>query len=104
MSHEWSTEQLRAMTLDVLARIEATGRTTPVPALSARALARMEAAAALERAIEEQDREADALQQLFVGVEAAAAAEQAAEAAAAQDAPRPASPAGEERAAATAGV
>ena len=63
-SHDWGVEQLRGLAMEVLARIEVTGRTHPVPALSARALARMEAEAAKAAAIEEQQREAQALQQL----------------------------------------
>ncbi|KAL4427937.1 hypothetical protein ABPG75_002026 [Micractinium tetrahymenae] len=57
-SHDgWDGEKLRQLTLEVLERIEASGRTHPVPAISARQLARMEAEAAKQRAIEEQDRE-----------------------------------------------
>jgi hypothetical protein len=78
-SHEWGTDQLRALAHDAIARIEATGRTHPVPALSARALARMEAEAAKHAAIEEQQREADALQRLEGGQGPQAAAQAAAE-------------------------
>ncbi|PSC69788.1 TRNA-dihydrouridine(16 17) synthase [NAD(P)(+)] [Micractinium conductrix] len=58
---DWDTERLRDFALEALARIEATGRDHPVPALSARALARMEAEAGLARAIEEQQREEQGL-------------------------------------------
>lgn len=99
-SFDWGTDQLREMTLEVLGRIEATGRTYPVPALSARALARMEAEAALQRAIEEQAREEGALQQLGGDPAAAAAAEggAAAEGAASE------APAAQQQHAAAAGV
>lgn len=73
-SYNWSTDQLRALVHDAIGRIEATGRTHPVPALSARALARMEAEAAKQAAIEEQQREADALQRLEGGQDGRAAA------------------------------
>lgn len=61
---DWDSERLRQFALEALARIEATGRTHPVPALSARALARMETEAGLQRAIEEQQREAQGLAQI----------------------------------------
>lgn len=51
----------------MLERIEATGRTHPVPAISARQLARMEAEAARQRAIEEQAREEQGLAALQGG-------------------------------------
>lgn len=85
-SHEWGTEDLRALTLDLMGRIEATGRTHPVPALSARALARMEAEAALQRAIEEQQREEQGLQALGGGSGGGTEQEAAAAAPAAEDA------------------
>lgn len=67
-SHDgWDGEKLRALTLEVLGRIEATGRTHPVPAISARQLARMEAEAAKQRAIEEQAREEQGLAALHGG-------------------------------------
>lgn len=81
-SHEWDTERLRGLVMDMLERIEATGRTHPVPALSARALARMEAEARLQQAIAEQAREEAAVAALEGGggAEAAADTQQAAEA------------------------
>ncbi|KAI3428361.1 hypothetical protein D9Q98_006741 [Chlorella vulgaris] len=66
-SHDWDTEQLRAVVFELLGRIEACGRTQPQPALSARALARMQAEAGLQAAIEEQKREEMALQQIDSG-------------------------------------
>lgn len=69
--------------MEALARIEALApRTHPVPALSARALARMEAEAALQRAIEEQQREEQGLQALDPAAAAAAEAPPAADGAA----------------------
>ena len=74
-AQDWDMEQLRGLVFEVLARIEATGRTHPVPALSARALARMQAEAGKQAAIEEQQREQEALQRLGGGdVEAQGAA------------------------------
>lgn len=139
-SHEWDTERLRGLVMDMLERIEATGRSEwlatggsqayaqygnaqprtngvlahallsrpaflaplahqpllvclnlchaahPVPALSARALARMEAEARLQQAIAEQEREEAAVAALEQGSDgdAAANAQQAAAAAEAE--------------------
>lgn len=60
-SHDWDTERLRDLAYEAIGRIEASGRTHPVPAISARQLARIEAETARQRAIEEQRREEQGL-------------------------------------------
>lgn len=55
---------LRKLAEEVLRRIEATGRDHPVPKLSEKQLAKLEAEAALKAAIEEQNREETALKKL----------------------------------------
>ncbi|GAB4817444.1 hypothetical protein N2152v2_004490 [Parachlorella kessleri] len=62
--HEMGLEALRQLTYEVHDRIVATGRTHPVPQMSARKLAALEAEAARQAAIEEQQREEEALQHL----------------------------------------
>ena len=59
---------LREFTLELLDMIKATGREYPVPKISARKLAAMEAEAAKAHAIAEQEREEQALQQLASAV------------------------------------
>jgi hypothetical protein len=71
---EWDTERLRQLIMEMLGRIEACGRTYPVPVLSARALARMEAEAGREAAIAEQQREEEAIQLIEAAAAAVAAA------------------------------
>jgi tRNA-dihydrouridine synthase 1 len=71
--HDMDNAALREMTLEVMRRADASGRDHPVPALSERQLAAMEAEAGLAAAIEEQEREAKALGALE-GARTAAAA------------------------------
>ncbi|KAK9820363.1 hypothetical protein WJX72_009479 [[Myrmecia] bisecta] len=56
--------KLRSITHELAARVEANGRSHPIPKLSARAIARLEAEAARQAAIAEQQREESGMQQL----------------------------------------
>jgi hypothetical protein len=82
---DFTTQGLRELTLEVVRRVEALeaeqGRDHPVPSLHPRKLAALEAQAALEAAIAEQQREEEGLRQL--GGEGGAAPDAAAALAAA---------------------
>ena len=61
---EVTTEGLRDLTLRVIKKIESTGRDYPIPQISAKKLARMEAEAAKEATIAEQEKEEKAVEEL----------------------------------------
>jgi hypothetical protein len=60
----FNIQHMRSITLEVIKRIEASGRVYAIPKLSKRALARMEAEAARTAAMEEQGKEERLLQKL----------------------------------------